>query len=96
MCATEQLCTWASARGAKLAFAPPGKFGLRTKLLLCTEDDNSCYRNGCKMSVVSFALAVVFIIRLFSTSAFRVPKFLFFCLNYTNVSLSDKHTTQLH
>jgi len=25
-------------------------------------------------SVVSFALAVVFIIRLFSTSAFRVPK----------------------
>jgi len=26
------------------------------------------------MSVVSFALAVVFIIRLFSTSAFRVPK----------------------
>ena len=41
-------------------------------LLLCTEDDNSCYRNVCKMSVVSFALAVVFIIRLFSTSAFRV------------------------
>jgi len=32
--------------------------------LLCTEDDNSCYRNVCKMSVVSFALAVVFIIRL--------------------------------
>ena len=30
--------------------------------LLCTEDDNSCYRNVCKMSVVSFALAVVFII----------------------------------
>ena len=29
----------------------------------CTEDDNSCYRNVCKMSVVSFALAVVFIIR---------------------------------
>ena len=45
------------------------------KLLLCTEDDNSYYRNVCKMSVVSFALAVVFIIRLFSTSAFRVPKF---------------------
>jgi len=32
--------------------------------LLCTEDDNSCYRNVCKMSVVSFALAVVFIITL--------------------------------
>jgi len=31
--------------------------------LLCTEDDNSCYRNVCKMSVVSFALAVVFIIQ---------------------------------
>jgi len=27
-------------------------------------DDNSCYRNVCKMSVVSFALAVVFIIRI--------------------------------
>jgi len=39
-----------------------------------SKDDNSCYRNVCKMSVVSFALAVVFIIRLFSTSAFRVPK----------------------
>jgi len=32
--------------------------------LLCTEDDNSCYRNVCKMSVVSFALAVVFIIQI--------------------------------
>jgi len=29
-------------------------------ILVCTEDDNSCYRNVCKMSVVSFALAVVF------------------------------------
>ena len=35
---------------------------------LCTEDDiamqeddNSCYRNVCKMSVVLFALAIVFI-----------------------------------
>jgi len=45
-------------------------------ILLCTEDDNSSYRNVCKMSVVSFALAVIFIIRLFSTSVFRVPKFL--------------------
>ena len=44
------------------------------RALLCTEDDNSCYRNVCKMSVASFALAVVFIIRLFSTSAFRVPE----------------------
>jgi len=33
-----------------------------TASLLCTEDHNSCYRNVCKMSVVSFALAVVFII----------------------------------
>jgi len=31
-------------------------------LLLCTEDDNNSYRNVCKMSVVSFALAVIFII----------------------------------
>jgi len=30
-------------------------------ILLCTEDDNSCYRNVCKMSVVLFALAIVFI-----------------------------------
>jgi len=35
---------------------------LELPVLLCTEDDNSCYRNVCKMSVVSFALAVVFII----------------------------------
>ena len=49
--------------------------------VLCTEDDNSCYRNVCKMSVVSFALAVVFIIRLFSTSAFRVPNFFIWLLN---------------
>ena len=39
-------------------------------LLLCTEDDNSCYRNVCKMSVVSFALAVVFIISVFIYSNF--------------------------
>ena len=40
-----------------------GCYGKNNKsLLLCTEDDNSCYRNVCKMSVVSFALAVVFII----------------------------------
>jgi len=44
-------------------------------LLLCTEDDNSSYRNVCKMAVVSFALAVIFIIRLFITSVFRVTKF---------------------
>jgi len=43
---------------------------------LCTEDDNSSYRNDCKMSVVSFALAVIFIIRLFSTSVFRIPNIL--------------------
>jgi len=43
-------------------------------VVLLQKQGNSCYRNVCKMSVVSFALAVVFIIRLFSTSAFRVPK----------------------
>jgi len=39
--------------------------------LLCTEDDNSCYRNVCKMSVVSFALAVVFIIKLDTSFVFH-------------------------
>jgi len=33
---------------------------------------------ACKMSVVSFALAVIFIIRLFITSVFRVPKLVIF------------------
>ena len=41
-------------------------------LLLCTDDDNRSYRNVCSMPFLSFALAVIFIIRLFSTSAFRV------------------------
>ena len=41
----------------------------------CTDDDNRSYRNVCNLSFVSFSLAVFFIIRLFSTSAFRVPKF---------------------
>ena len=43
-------------------------------LLQCTDDDNRSYRNVCYMSFVSIALAVIFIIRLFSTSVFRVPK----------------------
>ena len=46
-------------------------------LLLCTDDDNRSYRNVCNTSFVSFALAVIFIIRLFSTSAFRVSKLTF-------------------
>jgi len=33
------------------------------------------YLNVCNMSFVSFSLAVIFIIRLFSTSAFHVPRF---------------------
>jgi len=37
------------------------------------------------MSVVSFALAVVFIIRLLSTSAFRVPKLYTFIKKYTHL-----------
>ena len=41
-------------------------------LLLCTDDDNRRYRNVCNMSFVSFAFATIFIIRLFSTSTFRV------------------------
>jgi len=46
-------------------FVSPIKSSIRFRniiWLLCTEDDNSCYRNVCKTSVVSFALAVVFII----------------------------------
>ena len=42
--------------------------------LLCTEDDNSCYRNVCKMSVVSFALAVVFVISLICLLNFAKKK----------------------
>ena len=42
------------------------------------------------MSVVSFALAIVFIIRLFSTSAFRVPKYIFSMLISTVVSNGSK------
>jgi len=33
-------------------------------LLICTDDDNRSYRNVCNMSFVSFALAVIFIVRL--------------------------------
>jgi len=43
--------------------------------LLCTDGDNRSYRNACNMSFVSFSLAVIFIVKLFSTSAFRVPTF---------------------
>jgi len=39
----------------------------------CTDDDNRGYRNVCNMSFVSFSLAVIFLLRLFSSSAFRVP-----------------------
>ena len=35
-------------------------------------NDNRSYRNVCNMSFVSFSLAVIFIIRLFRTSAFCV------------------------
>jgi len=34
--------------------------------------NNCCYRNICNMSLISFSLAVIFIIRLFSTSAFQL------------------------
>ena len=40
--------------------------------LQCTDDDNRSYRNVCNMPFVSFSLAVIFVISLFSTSAFRV------------------------
>jgi len=47
----------------------------------CTDDDNRSCRNVCNMSFVSFSLAVIFIIRLFSTSAFRVPNLWEWTLN---------------
>jgi len=50
--------------------------------LLCTEDDNSCYRNVCKMSVVSFALAVVFIIRRFKSFGILASVKIARCFNY--------------
>jgi len=37
----------------------------------CTDDDNRSCRNVCNMSFVLFSLAVIFIIRLFSTFTFR-------------------------
>ena len=43
-------------------------------VIILSEDDNRSYRNVCNLSFVSIAMAVIFIIRLFSTSAFRVPK----------------------
>jgi len=42
--------------------------------LQCTDGDNRSYQKVCKMSFISFSLAVIFVIRLFSTSFFRVPK----------------------
>jgi len=52
-------------------------------LLLCTEDDNSCYRNVCKMPVVSFALAVVFII--WRRCSENTSQFIPFCLTTTSI-----------
>ena len=40
--------------------------------LQCTHDDTRSYRNVCNMSFVPFTFAAIFIIRLFSTCAFRV------------------------
>jgi len=58
--------------------------------LQCSDDDNRSYRNVCKMSFISFPLAVIFIIRLFSTSAFRVPNFDFICpINFLRLQLKN-------
>jgi len=59
------------------------------------------------MSVVSFALAVIFIIRLFSTSVFRVPKLCYMNVNMlliifrfytekTGVECTQKNTVIFH
>ena len=42
--------------------------------LQSTVDVNRSYQNICNMSLVSFSLAVIFIIRLFITFAFGVPE----------------------
>jgi len=34
-------------------------------VLQCTDDDKRCYRSVCNMSLISFSLTVIFIIRLF-------------------------------
>ena len=80
------------------------------QLTSCKRFDNNCYHlqciaNVCNMSVVSFALAVVFIIRLVSTSAFRVPNFnklmleltvLLFAVNIkAHGSVSDRATVDV-
>jgi len=41
--------------------------------LQCIDDDTRSYWSVCSMSLNSFSLAVIVIIRLFGTSAFRVP-----------------------
>jgi len=43
--------------------------------LQCTDDGNKSYRNICNMSLISFSLVVIFIIRLLSTSAFVYQRF---------------------
>jgi len=58
--------------------------------VVCTDDDNRSYRNVCNMSFVSFALAVTFIIRLFSTSVFRLPKGKSYLLHYIYKSVQSK------
>ena len=67
---TQLWCCWGEAWWDKSKNPSP----YSAVLFLTQQDDNSSYRNVCKISVVSFALAVIFIIRLFSTSVFRVPK----------------------
>ena len=55
-----------------------------THLQSCTDDGRRSYRNVCKMSFISFSLAVIFIIRLFSTSVFRIPEFMHFWIRTRN------------
>jgi len=69
-------CSWLAERVKWFSLANVHLRNIKVLLLLCTADDNRSYRNVCNMSFVSFTLAVIFIIRLFSTSAVRVIKVL--------------------
>ena len=68
------------------------------RYLQCTDDDNRSYRSVCNMSFVSFSLAVIFIIRLFSTSAFRVPNLEMILnpdeVNYTKITGKHSESTK--
>jgi len=60
--------------------------------LQCTDDDNRSYRNVCNMSLISFSLAVIFIIseERFSTKKLVKQNFNFVPLILTPMLISAK------